>query len=64
MPYVEGVFELHPSADRIHGLPVIRLAPMLHLIKLVSRLTPGRFRKRAQIVECAASKLNGLEIDH
>jgi hypothetical protein len=54
----------HPSADHIHGLSVIRLASMLHLIELVSCLTPGRFRKRAQIVECAASKLNGLEIGH
>jgi hypothetical protein len=31
----------HPSADGIHGLPVVRLAPMLDLVELMSRLTPG-----------------------
>jgi hypothetical protein len=37
---------------------------MLHLIELISRLTPRRFRKRAQIVERAASEFNGFAIDH
>src|SRR5260221_1391161 len=35
----------HPAADRIHGLPVVRLAPMLDSVELISRLTPGRCRK-------------------
>jgi hypothetical protein len=30
----------------------------------MSRLTPGRLRKRTQIVECAASELDRLEINH
>jgi hypothetical protein len=33
------------SANRIHGLPVVRLAPTLDLVKLISRLTPSRLRK-------------------
>src|SRR4051794_16592295 len=37
---------LHPAANCIHVLPVVRLAPMLDLVELVPRLTPGSFRKR------------------
>ncbi len=54
----------HPSANRIHGLPVVGLAPMLDLVELMSRLTPSRLWKRTQIVECAASELDRLEINH
>jgi hypothetical protein len=53
----------HPSADRIHGLPVVGLAPMLDLVELISRLAPGRLRKRAQILQCATSELDGLRIE-
>jgi hypothetical protein len=51
-------------ADRVHGPPIIWLAPVLHLIELMSRCTPGRLRKRTQIVECAASELDGLGLHH
>ncbi len=54
----------YPSADGIHGLPVVWLAPMLHLIELMSCLTPCRFRKRTQVLQCAASELDGLRIGH
>jgi hypothetical protein len=54
----------HSSANRIHGLPVVGLAPMLDLVELVSRLTPGCLRKRAQILKRAASELDGLGILH
>src|SRR5882757_8924267 len=54
----------HPSANRIHRLPVVGLAPMLDLLELMSRLTPSRLWKRMQIVECAASELDRLEINH
>jgi hypothetical protein len=49
-----------PSADRIHRFPVVRLAPVLDLVELMSRLVTGRLRKRTQIVECATSEFNGL----
>jgi hypothetical protein len=55
---------LNASADRIHGLPVVRLALMLDLVELMSRLAPGCCRKRTQIVKCAASEFNGLRYDH
>jgi hypothetical protein len=55
---------LHPSANRIHGFPVVRLTPMLDPVELISCLTAGRLRKRAQILQCTASELDGLEIDH
>jgi hypothetical protein len=45
----------HASANRIHGLPVVGLAPVLDLIKLMPCLTPSRLWERPQIVECAAS---------
>jgi hypothetical protein len=51
----------HPSANRIHGLPVVGLAPMLDLVELMPRLTPSRLWKRTQTVECAASELDRLE---
>src|SRR5437762_6414914 len=54
----------HALADGIHRLPVIRLAPTLHLIELISRFTPGGLRKCAQILKCAASKLDRLRIQH
>src|SRR5258708_30015809 len=54
----------HPSANRIHGLPVVRLAPTLDLVELISCLTPGRCRKCTQIVERTASEFNGLRFDH
>ena len=54
----------YPSADRIHGLPVVRFAPMLDLVELVSRFTTWRLWKRTQIVECAATEFNGFAIDH
>ena len=37
---------------------------MLDLIELMSRLTPGRLWKRTQIVECAASELDRLQVSH
>jgi hypothetical protein len=76
MQHVDGIIELrhiralprgisnpnfpHPSANRIHGFPVVRLAPVLDLVELMSRLVTGRLRKRTQIVECATSEFNGL----
>ena len=53
-----------PATDRIHRLPVVRLSPMLDLIELMSRLTAGRFRKGAQIVERAASEFYRLKIHY
>jgi hypothetical protein len=41
------------------GLPIVRLAPMLDPVELISRFTEGRLRKFTQIVECAASEFNG-----
>jgi hypothetical protein len=37
---------------------------MLDPVELISRFTAGRLRKCTQFVECAASELNGLRIDH
>jgi hypothetical protein len=37
---------------------------MLDLVELMPRLTPSRLWKRTQIVECAASELDRLEINH
>jgi hypothetical protein len=54
----------YPSADRIHWLLVVWLAPTLDLVELISRLTPGRLRKRAQILKRTASELDGFGIDH
>jgi hypothetical protein len=54
----------HPSADRIHRFPVVRLAPMLDLDEPISRLAPGRRRKRAQIFKRIASELDGLGFHH
>ena len=54
----------YPSANRIHGLPVVRLAPVLDLVKLMPCLTPSRLWKRTQIAECAASELDRLEINY
>jgi hypothetical protein len=53
-----------PSANGIHGLPAVRLAPTLDLIELMSRLAPGSLWECAQIVECAATELERLRIDH
>jgi hypothetical protein len=53
----------HPSADGIHGLLVVRLAPTLDLVELISRLAASRLRKRAQILQCATSELDGPGID-
>jgi tRNA-dihydrouridine synthase A len=54
----------YASTNRIHGLPVVGFTTMLDPIELISRFTPGRLRKRTQVVERAASKLNGLEGGH
>ena len=51
----------HSSANRIHGFPVVRLAPTLDLVERISRLTAGRLRKRAQILQRAALELDGLD---
>jgi hypothetical protein len=37
---------------------------MLDLVELMPRLAPSRLWKRTQIVECAASELDRLEINH
>src|SRR4029453_6977145 len=38
---------LHALPDAIHGLPVVRLAPALHSVELISCFTAGRQRTRA-----------------
>ena len=53
-----------PLGNGIHGLPVVRLAPALDLVELMSRLALGSLWECAQIVECAASELDRLGIDH
>ena len=40
-----------------HGLPVVRLKPLLHLIYLMPCLAPRRLRKRSKVVEGTATKM-------
>ena len=42
----------HSSANRIHGFPVVRLAPVLDPVELISRLTPGRCRNANRLAHC------------
>lgn len=45
-------------ADVVHRLPVIRLQPMLHPVKLVPGSAPGHLWKPAKHIERIAKKLN------
>ena len=50
----------HTLADAIHRLPVVRVHPLLHLEKLVTRFSPRRSRKAAKVVQRSTAELDRL----
>jgi hypothetical protein len=49
----------HTQAYAVHGLPVVRLQPPLHPVKLIPRSASRHLRKPAKRVERIAKELNG-----
>jgi hypothetical protein len=55
---------LNPGANPWHGLPVIRLVALLHLVKLMTRFTPCRHREGSKIIERTTPEFDGFAIGH